>query len=185
MKQSYILFFLSFITLSFTACNSDDDDTTTAWKHQNDAVYNAVKADTTWMPLPSDTIAGWPKGVYYKALPNSDDDDKGTEHPFHTANVTVIYKGYFVNNANDLEGTTTFAAEGKTTFLVGGFNRGFSIALQNMYIGDKWQICIPYYLGYGIARCGAIPADSTLFFDVEFIEIEHYPECNNVFSESV
>jgi hypothetical protein len=42
MKQSYILFFLSFITLSFTACNSDDDDTTTAWKHQNDAVYNAV-----------------------------------------------------------------------------------------------------------------------------------------------
>ncbi|MDR2843224.1 MAG: FKBP-type peptidyl-prolyl cis-trans isomerase [Candidatus Symbiothrix sp.] len=132
------------------------------------------------MPLPSDTIAGWPKGVYYKALPNLDDDEnekaKGTKHPLQTAKVTVIYKGYFVNNANDLENTTTFDSGGKVTFGVGNVIRGFSIALQNMYIGDKWQICVPYYLGYGIATSGAIPAYSTLFFDVELVEIEQYPE---------
>lgn len=66
------------------------------------------------------------------------------------------------------------------SFAVNGVVRGFSIALQNMVVGDKWKICIPYHLGYGASGyrqngITLIRGYSTLFFDVELLEINQYP----------
>ena len=43
---------------------------------------------------------------------------------------------------------------------------GFSTALQNMRIGDRWLVYMPYELGYGTTDYGVIPAYSTLVFDM-------------------
>jgi FKBP-type peptidyl-prolyl cis-trans isomerase len=58
---------------------------------------------------------------------------------------------------------------------VNGLVRGFNVALQNMVEGDKWKICIPYYLGYGTVSSGSIPAYTTLFFEIELLKINQYP----------
>ena len=48
---------------------------------------------------------------------------------------------------------------------------GWQLALQEMRVGDRWIIYIPYNLGYGNRASGPIPAFSTLIFEVELLGI--------------
>ena len=59
------------------------------------------------------------------------------------------------------------------TFPVGGVIRGWVEGLQLMPVGSKWKLYIPSDLAYGPSGGpgGAIPANSTLIFDVELLEI--------------
>jgi peptidylprolyl isomerase/FKBP-type peptidyl-prolyl cis-trans isomerase FklB len=54
--------------------------------------------------------------------------------------------------------------------------RGFSFALQNMVVGDKWEIWIPWHLGYGNSTYATIPAYSTLIFKVKLLGVTQYPD---------
>lgn len=46
---------------------------------------------------------------------------------------------------------------------------GWQLALQEMRVGDRWIIYIPYNFGYGNRASGPIPAFSTLIFEVELL----------------
>ena len=48
---------------------------------------------------------------------------------------------------------------------------GFSTALQHMKVGDKWEVWMPWRLGYGANGSNAIPAHTTLVFEIELLEI--------------
>ena len=48
---------------------------------------------------------------------------------------------------------------------------GFSTALQHMEVGDKWEVWIPWQLGYGAVGRGDIKGYSTLVFEIELLEI--------------
>lgn len=52
---------------------------------------------------------------------------------------------------------------------VSGVVDGFATALQNMHIGDRWRVYIPYQLGYGTSGSSSIPAYSTLIFDITLV----------------
>ncbi len=56
---------------------------------------------------------------------------------------------------------------------LGGFVPGWQEALQLMPLGSKWRICFPSELGYGsqAAPGGKIPANSTLVFELELLDI--------------
>ncbi|MBK7945555.1 MAG: FKBP-type peptidyl-prolyl cis-trans isomerase [Flavobacteriales bacterium] len=56
---------------------------------------------------------------------------------------------------------------------VNGFVQGWQEALQMMPVGSKWKIYVPSELGYGsqAAPGGKIPANSTLVFELELLEI--------------
>ncbi|MFZ1694762.1 MAG: FKBP-type peptidyl-prolyl cis-trans isomerase [Flavobacteriales bacterium] len=56
---------------------------------------------------------------------------------------------------------------------VNGFVQGWQEALQMMPVGSKWKLFIPSDLGYGsqAAPGGQIPANSTLIFDIELLDI--------------
>ena len=65
-------------------------------------------------------------------------------------------------------------------FAVAGVVDGFSTALQNMHIGDRWKVYVPYNLGYGTqdnknSNTGAVvvPAYSTLVFDITLVSYHH------------
>jgi FKBP-type peptidyl-prolyl cis-trans isomerase FklB len=58
------------------------------------------------------------------------------------------------------------------TFPVNGLIKGWQEALQIMPVGSKWRLYIPSNLGYGARGAGNdIPANATLIFDLELIQI--------------
>ena len=52
---------------------------------------------------------------------------------------------------------------------------GLSTALQQMHIGDRWIVYVPYQYGYGSVNNSSpiVPAYSTLVFDVTLVAIYH------------
>lgn len=103
----------------------------------------------------------------------------GSGSPLYTDSVKVHYRGRLMPSANypqgyvfdqsykdDLNPATAKAAK----LSVGGMVDGFTTALQQMHIGDRWQVYIPYALGYGAATSNtSIPAYSTLVFDIQLV----------------
>ena len=50
--------------------------------------------------------------------------------------------------------------------------KGWDKAFATMKVGDRATITIPPELGYGSRNMGTIPANSTLIFDVELLEVK-------------
>ena len=48
---------------------------------------------------------------------------------------------------------------------------GWIIAIQQMHIGDKWELYIPAEMGYGKFSQPGIPGGSTLIFEIELLGI--------------
>ena len=48
---------------------------------------------------------------------------------------------------------------------------GWIIALQQMHVGDKWEIYIPAEQGYGSRSVPGIPGGSTLVFEIELLGV--------------
>lgn len=105
-----------------------------------------------------------PSGLQYKVI------KEGTgEKPTAADVVKVHYHGTLI------DGTVFDSSVDRgepTTFGVGQVIRGWTEALQLMPVGSKWQIYVPYDLGYGAQRMGTIVPFSTLIFDVELLDIE-------------
>ncbi len=163
MKKLVYLTLLAVLTLSFASCKDDDDN---EWRDTNEAAFSEIAANPDYSPV---TIPGGPSTVYHKVIQSG----TGTENPLQTSKVKVYYKGTYYNGSVFDYGTsiTDVPAE----FALDGVARGFSVALQKMVVGDKWEIWIPWYLGYGSSAYQSIPAYSTLVFEVELLSITQYP----------
>ena len=44
-------------------------------------------------------------------------------------------------------------------------------AMREMPAGSRWEVVIPYNLGYGSRPAGAIKAFSTLIFDITLLDV--------------
>ena len=166
-----ILFFPAFILL-LNACSKSND--LYDWRDENIAAYKAIKENPEYKELRTET---GPEGVYYKVLKTG----TGTEYPFQTSKVKIFYRGTYYNGTvfDEGSGGSNIPKEFSTNSTV----RGFSFALQNMVVGDKWEIWIPYNLGYGIVGLydnytyrTIIKGYTTLVFEVELVEIIQYPD---------
>lgn len=103
-------------------------------------------------------------GLQYRVL------SAGTgKMPTAASNVTVHYTGKLI------DGTVFDSSVERgepATFGVSQVISGWTEALQLMHVGDKWELYIPYELGYGDRGAGAqIPPFSTLIFEVELISV--------------
>ena len=164
IKLSYILFVLLF-SVAFQSCSNDNEQEKYAeWKQENEKFIEEIKND----PSSSYFQASIPQGpgiVYYKVI-NKAQGDTGT-YPLSTSQVKVRYKGSLINDY----GVFDDASERITIMNVNGVVSGFSVALQNMKEGDKWEIYIPWDLGYGSSGKEPIPPYSALIFELELVEI--------------
>lgn len=61
--------------------------------------------------------------------------------------------------------TQTYNATSKA-YVTSSCIDGFSTALQNMHVGDRWRVYIPQELAYQSTESDEIPAYSTLIFDI-------------------
>ncbi|SDR72333.1 FKBP-type peptidyl-prolyl cis-trans isomerase [Polaribacter sp. KT25b] len=102
-------------------------------------------------------------GLYYVI------DDEGTgERPTSTSNVTVDYKGYFLNGTVFDESRSTGVSFGLDQ-VIAGWTEGITYFKE----GGEGKLLIPYYLGYGEELYNyTIPGYSVLIFDVKLISID-------------
>jgi FKBP-type peptidyl-prolyl cis-trans isomerase len=82
---------------------------------------------------------------------------------------TVNYKGSFI----DGKVFDQSKPGAPITFPVRGVIPGWTLALQMMHAGDKWELTIPSTLAYGKSGTpdGTIPPGQTLVFDVELLKV--------------
>lgn len=105
-----------------------------------------------------------PSGVLYKVI----ESGSGTVSPKPDSVVSVHYRGTLINGR---EFDNSYKRACPEAFRLNQVIEGWQIALQQMHVGDKWIIYIPFDLGYGNRPSGPIPAFSTLVFEVELLGI--------------
>lgn len=138
-------------------------------------VYSKVSDDIC---SPTDYIIAH---VISQATPHDEwDGSYASENPEYTDSVQIHYRGRLMPSASYADGfqfdsswigdynlQTMIPANMKlSSFIV-----GMSSSLMQMHVGDRWQLCIPYKLGYNTSSTTNVPAYSTLNFDVTLMAI--------------
>ncbi len=103
------------------------------------------------------------KGVLYKVIKKG----KGGAHPNRGSVVTVHYTGKTINGKTFDNSKGGVAPAFRLRDLIPGWN----IALQQMSVGDKWEIYVPAEQAYGKINQPGIPGGSTLIFEIELLGI--------------
>ena len=109
-------------------------------------------------------VKALPKGIYYKVLSEGLADGI---HPSPRSIVTAHYSGRTIN------GKQFDSSYGGAPLAIRlcDLIEGWIIAMQQMCVGDKWEVYIPAEMGYGKFSQPGIPGGSTLIFEIELLGI--------------
>jgi peptidylprolyl isomerase/FKBP-type peptidyl-prolyl cis-trans isomerase FklB len=158
-------------------------------KTENEAAFAAIAGNSEYTKIESQSKAGF---IMYKELVDGDG-----ARPLFSDQVKVRYTGWYkidwtkpdtytdeegklIKNkkifdttaiADDVNIARTLKVATSINPYDGGIIDGFSTALQHMEVGDKWEVWIPWQLGYGSSASGTIPAYTTLVFEIELVSI--------------
>ena len=196
MKKSifWLMGLLFSVSLAVTSCEETDGvvDPYFNWQERNELYIDSI-ARVANANLGNE-VGQWKAVHTYKFNPpindlNPDVRDyvycrilekgTGTVKPLFTDTVEVHYRGKLIplydgsevvfdqSYAGNLNGDIAVYA----SFQVNGLIEGWTTILQHMVVGDRWEIHVPYQLGYGIYGSGDIPGYSALVFDVQLDDI--------------
>lgn len=183
MNRIWNLSFLFFFLIGvLAACSDDDDDYIAAddeWTEANSAAFLARSLDDEFQEISSQSGDGY---ILYRVI----EEGEGTDRIYFTSTVEVYYKGCLICDEDDniienlddvldegvvFDSVTRDSGADPAEFTVSNQIDGWATALQHMHVGDRWEIWIPYRLGYGVTGSSAndvtILPYTTLVFDVE------------------
>ena len=193
-KSFYLLIVAVFVSIfAFTSCEETKEvDTSVVWRDANNKFIDSIatvaraNADGKWKVmkawnLPPDIGTLNPslnpsfdvqQYIYAKVIKEGIGEDAPA---LYTDTVYVRYQGRYYNGkifdstypTNDITPETSKVYPG----VASNFVVGFSTALQHMSSGDRWEVYIPWMLGYGAAGKGSIPGYSDLVFDLDLVKI--------------
>jgi FKBP-type peptidyl-prolyl cis-trans isomerase FklB len=174
-----------------TSCSEQDDEDNefVNWQERNETYFNDLytqtsrkiaSGDNSWQLIrcftKSDSATATKPEQYIIAQCIEAAPDDQTDMPLYTDTVNVHYRGWLIPSKNFPEGYVfdssfrgdfdVFISAPSEFGLNSSLVIGFSTALQHMRRGDHWKVWIPYQLGYGSTANGAIPAYSTLIFEL-------------------
>ncbi|MBR4307404.1 MAG: FKBP-type peptidyl-prolyl cis-trans isomerase [Bacteroidaceae bacterium] len=125
-----------------------------------------VQANREWLEEKSkeEGVKALSRGIYYKVLKEG---NQSSEQPNIRSIITAHYTGKTINGKkfDSSRGRAPLAC--RLCDLI----NGWIIALQQMHIGDKWELYIPAEMGYGRFSQPGIPGGSTLIFEIELLGI--------------
>lgn len=196
MKIKHLLLYSFLLALTLVSCSETKIESKYAnWKERNEAfidsiatVFDQEKDPNLFRYEDQRNIGNY---IYYKVLESG---DQTSDLPYLTSTVSVFYRGMLIDEAvigslsepklitkaykklpvfdkNFKEADPKMGIDSPTSFQVGGVVSGRIEILQHMHKGDRWEVYIPYRSGYGSVPQGAIPAYSTLIFDIKRDEI--------------
>ena len=125
-----------------------------------------IQANKDWLEAKSkeEGVKALPKGIYYKVLAEG---NTSSAQPTVRSIITAHYTGKTIDGKqfDSSRGGVPLAC--RLCDLIDGW----IIAMQQMHIGDKWEIYIPAEMGYGKLSQPGIPGGSTLIFEIELLGI--------------
>ena len=180
---------MAVLSAGLSSCSetNGDDDEFADWKTRNEQYFSSVYADVKTKSLEH--------GDQWKVIRNYSLNSEVATHdydniavevlkagtgsgcPFFTDSVKVHYSGRLMPSKSYQQGKLfdqswtgdyNLSTMKPLTFAVNRVVDGFATALQNMHIGDRWRVTIPYQLGYGSASDPG-EAYSTLVFDITLV----------------
>jgi len=104
-----------------------------------------------------------PSGLQYKVI-----TEGSGKSPTAEDKVKTHYRGTLIDGT---EFDSSYKRNRPAEFPVNGVIKGWTEALQLMKEGSKWELYIPADLAYGSRARPGIPANSTLVFEVELLEV--------------
>lgn len=104
------------------------------------------------------------KGIYYKEITKG---KAGGASPNRNSVVTVHYTGRTINGKKFDSSLGGAPVAMRLRDLI----QGWIIALQQMHVGDKWELYLPAEMGYGRFSQPGIPGGSTLIFEIELLGV--------------
>ena len=174
--------------LALASCKEEDDavEEYANWQETNDAYFSKLvwEVQQGFSSLPQQCVlipcytmpeVGYTLNYYDYVVAEKLEQGSGTTSPLLTDSVEVHYSGRLLPSASypkgyqfdsSYAGTFDPVLATPSKFAVLGVVKGFSTALMNMHRGDHWRIYIPYQLAYGATARTAVPAYSTLIFDL-------------------
>ncbi len=112
----------------------------------------------------SEEITSLDKRVLVKVVSRGE----GKVSPTMSDVVSIHYRGRLVDGT---QFDSSYDNAYPEVFRMRELIEGMQIALQGMVTGDKWEIYLPYDVGYGDKGMDNIPPFSTLIFEIELISI--------------
>ena len=137
----------------FASCSKND--TPTDYVTQNDTDIQTYITDNNLNAQKSST------GLYYVI-----EEEGSGEQPTQNNNVTVAYKGYFLNGSV-FDQSNANGATFNLRQVIPGWTEGITYFKE----GGKGKLLIPAHLGYGNNNYNGIPGGSVLIFDITLISI--------------
>lgn len=117
-----------------------------------------------------DGVITHPSGLQYKILRAG----TGSDHPTPNSPCSCHYEGRIAENyPSGPKFDSSYDRGSPTTFAPNQVIQGWTIAMQLMVEGDKWEMFIPSELAYGPqGRPPTIPGGAVLVFTMEIIKIK-------------
>lgn len=192
-NSTYCLLLLVMAVFTMVSCgeSSGEVDEFADWQHKNETYFarlhaatqeRIAKGDQNWKiirnwSLPADGQNFHADLNNYIIVHVLERGNSTSGSPLYTDSVMVNYRGRLIPSANHPAGYLFDSSySGKydpqtmnpAKFAVSGLVDGFTTALLHMSVGDRWEVYIPYKLGYGTEKApkSEIPGCSTLIFDI-------------------
>lgn len=180
--------FVSAMVMASCSETDGEENEYANWQERNDTYFASVYAQAESAIANGDT--NWKIIRCYSKSPDSKKQtdyivakvkNNGTNNNSvaFTDSVKIHYRGRLMPTTNYAEGyqfdsswTGDYDLQTMNPYkgVASNFIKGFSTALMNMHTGDRWEVYIPYELGYNESESGSIPAYSTLVFDLTLVK---------------
>lgn len=180
--KAYIKLLLSVVIVALMFSCDKAESTDNIARDNNEAAFAAITTTSGFERIDSQTKQGF---IMFKELTN------GTgKSPMFTDKVKVNFKGWYKIDWSKGDTYTNDKGQiiknkviflnterpftGEVQYQLGGLTiDGAITALQYMQTGDKWEVWVPWKLGFGDVDQTSIkvPAYSTTVYEIELVEI--------------
>lgn len=175
-KTLHILPVLVVLISCMAACHSSDTWADySEWRQTNDKwlELQGTLLDDDGELFYDRVVPEWNKSAYiYMHFFNDRKLTEGNLTPLYSSTVSVKYIGRFYND--EPFDSSYLNTDSLFTSTLPELIQGWTIALENMRVGDSARIVVPYQQGYGTTTTGSILPYSALQFDIKLVDIPYY-----------
>lgn len=171
-----LLWLLVLPLVSLAVSCSEDVDVTKQRRVTNERQFDSFSDSTDYQKVSSPGLYG-DNYVYMHWIARGAED---APRPKATSLVNVLYKAYYLNQWVGQENPQFFDTntnrDKRDPLSLSTTVRGFTIALENMRVGDEVGVAIPWHLAYGASglqnSLSQIPSYVALYYWVKLESIE-------------